>query len=97
MLLQTKDVYDRLRAVGLKRGEFFARCERLMNGATFCGYGDVRITLLCPMQRQYELAERLAQDFRVVQYFDEEQGRLIGGIAVYERGRGLETRGLHDE
>lgn len=68
MLIQTADVVARLKAAGLQRREFMVRCERLMRGRTFRGYGDTQITLLCPLARQQEMAPALAQHFHVIQY-----------------------------
>lgn len=82
ILIQTKEAVDALKAVGLKRHEFRARCERLMNGRTFCGYGDVKIVLLCSMEKQYALAPVLAQHFKVIEYTID--GKPRGGLLVLE-------------
>ena len=69
ILEQTQWCIDRLREAGLKRSEFQARCERLMNGKTFCGFGDVRISLWCVYARQQKVAPELAKYFNVTQVY----------------------------
>lgn len=95
ILPQTKDVITTLQAVGLERHEFQARCERIMNGRTFVGYGDVHIALLCSLERQRELAPKLAEHFPVTLYT--RNGAPIGSLHVGTTGApGLTVKEVQD-
>jgi hypothetical protein len=87
-LIQTQDAISALKACGLRRKEFQVRCERLMRGRQFIGYGDVQIILWCPLARQHELAPNLAEHFQVEMFMDggSPRGCLLIGEAKGKPG-----------
>ncbi len=95
MLPQTREVIATLRSVGLERREFRARCERLMRGRSFVGYGNVQVSLLCSLEKQRELAPKLAEHFPVTLYTN--NGEPIGSLHVSATGApGLTVRELQE-
>ena len=95
MLTQTQETINTLKECGLDRKDFRVRTERIMNGSTFVGYGDVQICLLCSLEKQRTLATELAKHFTVIQYIVD--GKPKGALHVREGKPQLIIRELRDK
>lgn len=87
---QAQDAINDLKVCGLKRDQFRVRTERLMNGRTFCGYGDAIISLLGNTPNDEQIAE-MSKHFIVTRY-KREDGSLYSYIHVEVPPHGKQPR-----